>query len=70
MASTFMPVEGGIWRINKMAYLQTASMDASDRIDAKHNDARMPYYLAVPIWITLAIVAWSPLLLLFNAVSS
>jgi len=53
-----------------MAYLQTVSMDAADRINAKRDDARIPYYIAMPIWIMLAGVAWSPLLLLFRAVSS
>ncbi|MBC8239745.1 MAG: hypothetical protein H8E30_04630 [Alphaproteobacteria bacterium] len=53
-----------------MAYLPTVSMDATDRIDAKHGESQMPYYIAMPIWIVLAAVAWSPLLLLFRAVSS
>jgi hypothetical protein len=50
-----------------MAYMQTTTLDAADRISAKRDDDRMPYYLAVPIWVSLAIVAWSPVFMLYKA---
>lgn len=53
-----------------MAYLQTITPNSADRTGAKRNNERMPYYLAIPIWITLAVVAWSPLILLFRAIAA
>ncbi|MBT3331665.1 MAG: hypothetical protein HOK21_07225 [Rhodospirillaceae bacterium] len=50
-----------------MAYLQTTTLDAADRISTKRVDGRMPYYIAVPIWVSLAIVAWSPIFMLYKA---
>ena len=53
-----------------MAYMHTNPLDPADRISASRDQERMPYFLAVPIWITLALIAWSPLVLIFQAVIS
>jgi hypothetical protein len=53
-----------------MPYMPTTSLDPADRIILNRDHERMPYYLAVPIWISLAVIAWSPLVLVFQAVVS
>lgn len=51
-----------------MAYSQLTSLDPADRIIVDRDGERIPYYIAVPIWITLAVLAWAPLYLVFQAI--
>lgn len=53
-----------------MAYMPTTPLDPADRVVANRDQDRMPYILAVPLWITLALVAWSPFVLVFRAITS
>jgi hypothetical protein len=53
-----------------MAYTQLTPLAPADRIIVDQGEKRMPYHFAVPIWITLSVVAWSPLLLVLRAVFS
>ena len=53
-----------------MAYMPTTPLDPADRIVANWDQDRMPYILAVPLWITLALVAWSPFVLVFRTITS
>lgn len=53
-----------------MPPMSTTSLEPADRNGADRGQKRMPYFLAVPIWITLALVAWSPLVLIFRAITS
>lgn len=51
-----------------MAYMQTISFGAADRITVDREEARLPYLVAVPIWISLAVAAWSPIIVLFHGI--
>ncbi|MBL6953855.1 MAG: hypothetical protein ISR50_14550 [Alphaproteobacteria bacterium] len=53
-----------------MAYTQMVSFDASDRINTDCDETRLPYLIAVPIWLVLAALAWSPVLLLIRAITA
>ena len=53
-----------------MTYLQTDTIHSADQLDTEQSGTRLPYYLAVPIWGGLAVVAWAPLIVLFRAVVS
>ncbi len=53
-----------------MAYIETISLDAADRIDADREKTRLPYFIAVPIWLSLAILAWSPIIVLIRALTA
>ncbi|MBT4043601.1 MAG: hypothetical protein HOF11_08870 [Rhodospirillaceae bacterium] len=53
-----------------MSYIETISFDATDRIETQRSETRLPYFIAVPIWISLAVVAWSPILLIVRALAA
>ena len=43
-----------------MAYMPTTPLDPADRVVANRDQDRMPNIQASPLWISLALVAWSP----------
>ncbi len=53
-----------------MAYSETITFEAADRLTAGSEEARLPYYIAIPLWLSLSALAWSPIVMLFNAVVS
>ncbi|MDP6874801.1 MAG: hypothetical protein QF521_14840 [Alphaproteobacteria bacterium] len=53
-----------------MTYMPISPLEAADRVSPRQSDERMPYYIAVPIWISLAVVAWSPLIVIARSVMS
>jgi len=53
-----------------MTYLPTNTVEPAEQIASEQQETRLPYYLAVPIWVGLAVVAWAPVIVLFRAIAS
>lgn len=53
-----------------MSYSQVISFDSSDRIVVDRKEERLPYHLAVPIWVSLAVVAWTPVILIIHSLTA
>ncbi|MDP6343474.1 MAG: hypothetical protein QF578_23345 [Alphaproteobacteria bacterium] len=47
-----------------MTYL---TADSSESIGKLHDEERLPYYLAMPVWLLLAAASWIPIVLLVGA---
>lgn len=51
-----------------MTYMPTSPLEMADRISPRQSEERMPYYIAVPIWVSLAVVAWSPFIVIARSI--
>jgi len=53
-----------------MAYMPTTPLDPADRVVANRDQDRTPNVQGAPLWISLALVAWSPFVRVFRAITS
>ena len=51
-------------KFGAMTYL---TADSSESIGKLHDEERLPYYLAMPVWLLLAAASWIPIVLLVGA---